>query len=176
MPLSGSSVPVTESDVRKDESQQGGHWGPCPTLVRSAELTWRALAFMWTWTCWVAYSRPALCDPMDCNWPGSSVHELLQARILEWAAISSSKGSSPLRDLTTSLVSCFVGGFFTTSTTWEVPRSSKKAVEATPLHSLWENRDRWIVHPRKPVKCQLKVLLKLWALGSPQKSQAKSRF
>ena len=36
--------------------------------------------------------------------------------------------------------------------------SSKKALRVIPLHSLWENRDRWIVHPRKPVKCQLKVL------------------
>ena len=30
-----------------------------------------------------------LCDPMDCRWPGSSVHEILQARILKWVAIPS---------------------------------------------------------------------------------------
>ena len=36
-------------------------------------------------------------DPMDCSLPGSSVHEIFQARILEWVAISSSRGSSPLR-------------------------------------------------------------------------------
>ena len=35
-----------------------------------------------------------LCDPMDCGPPGSSVHGILQARILEWVAISSSRGSS----------------------------------------------------------------------------------
>ena len=35
-----------------------------------------------------------VCDPMDCSPPGSSVHEILQARILEWVAISSSRGSS----------------------------------------------------------------------------------
>ena len=35
----------------------------------------------------VAQSCPALCDPMDCSPPGSSVHEILQARILKWAAI-----------------------------------------------------------------------------------------
>ena len=40
----------------------------------------------------------------------------------------------------------------------EVPRELPKALKVIPLHSLWENRDRWIVHPRKPVKCQLKVL------------------
>ena len=35
-----------------------------------------------------------LCDPMDCNPPGSSIHGILQARILEWVAVSSSRGSS----------------------------------------------------------------------------------
>ena len=41
---------------------------------------------------------PTLCDPMDCNLPGSSVHGILQARILEWVAISFSGGSSQSRD------------------------------------------------------------------------------
>ena len=39
-------------------------------------------------------SCPTLCDPMDCSPLGSSVHGILQARILEWAAISSSSASS----------------------------------------------------------------------------------
>ena len=39
-----------------------------------------------------------LCDPMDCSLPGSSVHGILQAIILEWVAISSSRGSSRPRD------------------------------------------------------------------------------
>ena len=39
-----------------------------------------------------------LCDPMDCSPPGSSVHGILQARILEWVDIPSSRGSSPPRD------------------------------------------------------------------------------
>ena len=34
---------------------------------------------------------PALCDPMDCSPPGSSIHEILQARILEWVAMPSSR-------------------------------------------------------------------------------------
>ena len=34
------------------------------------------------------------CDPMDCSPPGPSVHEILQARILEWTAISFSRGPS----------------------------------------------------------------------------------
>ena len=39
-------------------------------------------------------SCPTLCNPVDCSPPGSSVHGILQARILEWVAISSSRGSS----------------------------------------------------------------------------------
>ena len=39
-----------------------------------------------------------LCDPMDCSSPGSSVHGILQARILDWVAVPSSRGSSPSRD------------------------------------------------------------------------------
>ena len=48
----------------------------------------------------VAQSCPALCDPMDCSPPGSSVHLISQARLLEWTAISFSRGSSRPRDQT----------------------------------------------------------------------------
>ena len=48
----------------------------------------------------VAQSCPTLCDPMDCSPQGSSVHGILQARILEWVAISFSRGSSRPRDRT----------------------------------------------------------------------------
>ena len=54
---------------------------------------------------------PALCDPVDCSQPGSSVHGILQARILEWVAIPFSRGSSWPKDQTQ--VSCIAGGFFT---------------------------------------------------------------
>ena len=43
---------------------------------------------------------PTLCYPVDCSPPGSSVHGILQARVLEWVAISSSRGSSQPRDRT----------------------------------------------------------------------------
>ena len=48
----------------------------------------------------IIQSCPALCDPMDCNPPGFSVHEILQARILEWVAVCFSRGSSQPRDRT----------------------------------------------------------------------------
>ena len=46
----------------------------------------------------VIQSCLTLCDPMDCSLLGSSVHGILQARILEWVAISYSRGSSQPRD------------------------------------------------------------------------------
>ena len=52
-----------------------------------------------------------LCGPMVCSPAGSSVHGILQARILEWVAMPFSRGSSPPRDQT--LASCVAGRFFT---------------------------------------------------------------
>ena len=60
-----------------------------------------------------AQSCPTLCDSMDCSPPGSSVHRILQARILEWLAIPFSRVSSQPRDRT--WISCVAGRFFTVS-------------------------------------------------------------
>ena len=60
----------------------------------------------------VPQSCLTLYDPMDCSPPVSSVHGILQARILEWVAILFSRGFSQPRDRT--LVSCTGGRFFTT--------------------------------------------------------------
>ena len=58
--------------------------------------------------------------PMDCCLPGSSVHGILQARVLEWVAMPSSRGSSQPRNWThISGVSCIVSSFFTHWATWE---------------------------------------------------------
>ena len=54
---------------------------------------------------------PSLCNPMDCSPPGSSVHGILQARILEWAAISFTRGSSWPKDRTQV---CYTAGRFFT--------------------------------------------------------------
>ena len=59
-----------------------------------------------------------LWDPMDCSLPGSSVHGIFQARVLEWVAISFSRGSSQPRDWTQ--VSCIAGIHFTIWGTGEV--------------------------------------------------------
>ena len=46
----------------------------------------------------VAQTCLTLCDPIDSSPPGSSVHGIFQARVLEWVAVSSFRGSSPPRD------------------------------------------------------------------------------
>ena len=76
---------------------------------------------------WLAPPCRTFCDPMDCSPPGSSVHGILQARILEWVAMPSSRGSSQARDWTQ--VSCTAGGLFTIWTTREA-------------HKLPEGRER----------------------------------
>ena len=70
------------------------------------------------WVNEVAQSCPTLCDPLDCSLPGSSVHEIFQARILEWVAISFCRRSSQPRDWT--WVSHIVGRRFTVWATREV--------------------------------------------------------
>ena len=60
----------------------------------------------------VTQSCPTFCNPMDCSPQGSSIHGILQARILEWVAIPFSRGPFQPRDQT--WVSCIAGRFITT--------------------------------------------------------------
>ena len=80
------------------------NWGNWENLVKVSRWA-NSLA------CLVAQSCPTPCNPMDCSPPGSSVHGILQAGILEWVTTPSSRGSSQLRDRTQ--VSCIAGRFFT---------------------------------------------------------------
>ena len=75
--------------------------------------------YVWIYACVIAKSLQScltLCDPIDCRLPGSSVHGILQTKILEWVTMPSSRRSSPPRDWTHD-VSCIydiAGGFFIT--------------------------------------------------------------
>ena len=105
-------------------------------------------------------SCPTLCDPMDHGRPVSSVKGILQARILEWVAVSSSRGSSWPRDLTR--VSGIAGRFFTVWATREalnVPNISKYflkgqkkvlAVKGNKWIS-WVTLELRIIIPQKPL-------------------------
>ena len=82
---------------------------------------WASLFLVSNWLdleCEVAQSCPTLCDPMDCSLPGSSVHGIFQATVLEWIAISFPKGSSQPRDRTQ--VSHIIDRRFTVWVTREV--------------------------------------------------------
>ena len=87
----------------------------------------------------------SLCDPMDYSLLGSSVHGILQARILEWVAISSpgdlpDPGIKPMSFMSPELAS----GFFTTSANWEsnsrleTANSKKACMKVGPLAEVWE--------------------------------------
>ena len=76
----------------------------------------------------VAQLCPTLCHPMDCSPPGSSVHGILQARVLEWVAISSSRGTFQPRDRTQ--VSCVAGRRFTFWATREAPSVQFSSVQS----------------------------------------------
>ena len=69
--------------------------------------------------CVHALSCPTLCNPMNCSPPGSSVHGISQARILEWVAISSTRGSSLLGIEPVFLVSPSLAGSLYHQATWE---------------------------------------------------------
>ena len=81
----------------------------------------------------VAQACPTLCNPTDCNPPDSSVHGILQARILEWIAIPFSGVSSQPRDWTR--VSCIAGRFFTS---WAI----RGALSSTQFRSKSQNTDK----------------------------------
>ena len=74
---------------------------------------------------WVHSVVSDSCDPMGCSPPGSSVHGILQARILEWAATSFSRGSSRPRIEPASLTSpALAGGFLISSAIWATCRDT----------------------------------------------------
>ena len=82
-------------------------------------------------------SPVTLCDPMDYGPSGSSVHGILQARILEWVAIPFSRGSSQPRDWTQ--VSCIASRFFTLWATREALTNLDQLLKAHFQSStLWE--------------------------------------
>ena len=80
-----------------------------------------------------------VCNRMDCSPPGSSVHGILQARILEWVAMSSSRGSSQPRDR--AQVSHTAGRFFTVRATREEewPTAEAKVGRRSPGWNLEMN-------------------------------------
>ena len=99
------------SDAQKERERADG-WGQttCVWFFLHHLLTACLSVLVYTmgtlllFCCLVAKLCPSLCDPMDSSPPGSSVRGIFQARILEWVAISFSRGSSWPRDWTVVLL------------------------------------------------------------------------
>ena len=88
---------------------------------RTRLSNWTNWMKSWVWvpshfSCVRLFRNP----PMDYSPPGSAVHGILWARILDWVAVTSSRGSSQLMDRILSLLSpVLAGGFFTNNATWK---------------------------------------------------------
>ena len=119
-------------------------------------------------------SYPTLCNPMDCSPPGSSVHEILQARKLEWVTVPSSRGSSWSRDQGSPGLA---GRFLTTSDTWgtpsrasihffpvTVPSESTVRVGVAVVAETWQ--EAFCFHPEFPQGSSLGVAVMWWLDGS----------
>ena len=114
-------------------------------VISSSSLVARNMfiqdGLLWNvYVCLVAHSCPTLCNPMDYSLLDSYACGVLQAKILEWVAMPSSRGSSQPRDRTQ--VSCIAGGFSTVWATREAlfeMRASaiKSLVSGTHLH-IWD--------------------------------------
>ena len=84
-----------------------------------------------------AQSCPDLCDLTGCSPPGSSVHGILQARVLEWVAMPFSRGAPQPRHRT--WVSCFAGRLFANWTTREAQCCSSKGRNLIPKSAVLIN-------------------------------------
>ena len=104
------------------------------------------------YACMCAQSCPTLCDPMDCSPPGSSFHGIFQARVLEWAAISSSRGTS--QPWYQTHFSCIAGRFFTT----ELPGKSFESQRGEQLIIVLIAHETNLPHSPS-VRCLFSVLL-----------------
>ena len=131
-------------------------------------------------------SRVWLCDPMDCRPPGSSVHGILQARILEWVAVSFSRRASQCRDwIHNSTSPASAGGFcpsvscrILNTRTWECQQKHPKKSLLNPSKPTGQLllfsrsamsdslRPHGLQHARLPVIQYLLELLKLMSIES----------
>ena len=109
-------------------------WGTKPSGMRFWNIQSHLFWTLWTGSLCAQSSCLTLCDPMDCSPPGSSIHGILQARILEWIAMPPSRGSSWPRDWTcVCYVSCIAKWIFlTTSATWK--QNGAKPTHVMSLH------------------------------------------
>ena len=75
-------------------------WSKQNIMINERYNNYNNINYLHAWVSEVAQSCLTLCNPINCSLPGSSIHGIFQARVLEWVAISFSRGSSQPRDWT----------------------------------------------------------------------------
>ena len=129
-------------------------WG-CQDSFKDGEIkspqNRREGAFLWRMcACVFSHSVVSLCNPMGCSPPGSCVHGIFQTRILEWVAISSSRGSSQPRDWIS--VSCIGRQILYHWAPWEAALMERRALKSLSAASgLMKTPSSW--HPRPRFLC-----------------------
>ena len=87
--VEGNGTPL-QCSCLENPMDGGAWWAPVHEVTKESDTTERLRL--------VLQSDPTLCNSMDCSLPGSSDHGILKARILEWVAMPSSRGSSQPRN------------------------------------------------------------------------------
>ena len=83
----GNGTPLQYSCL--ENPMEGGTWKAAVHGIAEGRTNWENRVDLYTWCVLKSVQPcPILCNPMNCSPPGSSVHGTVQARILEWAAIS----------------------------------------------------------------------------------------
>ena len=123
-----------------------------------------------------------LCDPMDCSPPGSSVHGIFQAGILEWVATPLSRGSSRPRDWPQ--VSCIAGPFFTIWATKEALNEVRSIQKVKSSIQIYLSNKCLLRILAKAVSCVVSGInhrdkdqwlsLRWWNLGASLKEQSEA--
>ena len=124
----GSSGQAKEAPLAESQTSELPRDDLALETLRSSEELWKVKVKV--------KSCPTLCDPMDCSLSGSFVHGIFQARVLEWGAISFSRGSSGPRNRTR--VSLIAGRRFTVGAIRELPRDGLALETLRSSEELWK--------------------------------------
>ena len=143
-----NSLTWTQEESNSDLCLALSGWATCPCPQNPRTVTAHVAVAN------VAQSCPILCDPRDCNPPGSSVRGIAQARILACVVIPFSRGSSRPRDQT--WVSCFAGRFFIV---WVTREALQGLVNLAPHFSVEEPEGDL---PRLTPEAGLRAALDSW--------------
>ena len=174
--VSHSPVGCHRSKTKWHTSSPWGFTNSTPSPAENPPVTPQCVS-----ACSVTQSRQTLCSPMNCSQPGSSVHGVLQARILEWVAIPFSRGSSQSRVRTQD--SWIAGGFSTTDSPGKARKSSLQCLSwqrlIKRLQKQWLHLQRraWLLQNSASLADRLSSqLLAVWPCWRPSSTTQSLAF